>query len=118
MPLLARLIGSLAGGLASFFALFWSYHVALKLASYTTWITVLVAFLAAVLVCINSMFAGVASAAAAIGGGEGGWVSMFWVGLGMFIPANSGAVISCYASVWIATSLYKIKKQGIHTYGA
>jgi len=115
MPLLAKLLGSLVAALASFFSIFWSYHVALKLAAYTGWLVVLGAFLTSVLICLNAMYGLVASAT---GGGGGGYMAYFWMALGVFIPSNAAAVISCIASVWIASSLYVIKKQGIHTYGA
>lgn len=118
MPLLAKLLGSLAAALASFFSIFWSYHVALKLASYTAWIAVLGSFLTSVLICLNALYGLVVSATGGGGGGEGGYMAYFWMALGVFIPSNAAAVISCIASVWVASSLYKIKKQGIHTYGA
>lgn len=118
MPLLAKLVGSLAAALASFFSIFWTYHVALKLASYTTWLVVLGAFLTSVLICLNALYGLVASATGGGGGVGGGYMAFFWVALGVFIPSNAAAVLSCIASVWIASSLYVIKKQGIHTYGA
>lgn len=118
MPLLAKLIGSLAAALASFFSIFWSYHVALKLAAYTAWLGVLGAFLTSVLICLNALYGLVASATGGGGGGVGGYMAYFWMALGVFIPSNAAAVISCIASVWIASSLYVIKKQGIQNYGS
>jgi hypothetical protein len=113
MPLLASFIGTLAGGLASFFARFVGFGLALKLASYTTWITVFGTFLASVIVCCTSLFNMLSGVG---GGGGGGWVSKFFMALGMFIPGNATAVISCIASVWIATSIFKIQRIGIENF--
>lgn len=112
MPLLAVFIGSIASALASFFARFLSFKVAIQLAAFLTWLGVLTAFVGSVYVCINSLYQVVANT----GGGGAGWVSKFWMGLGMFIPGNAGAVLSCMGSVWIATEVYKIRKAGIHHY--
>lgn len=111
MPLLAVFIGSIASALASFFARFLTFNVAIKLAAFLTWLGVLSAFVASVYVCINSLYQVVSNT-----GGGAGWVSKFWMGLGMFIPGNAGAVLSCMGSVWIATEVYKIRKAGIHNY--
>lgn len=112
MPLLAGLIGSMASGLAGFFATWIGYQAALKLAAYVTWITVAGVFLASVYTCINSLY-GMLSG---MSGGGGGWVKYLWMGLGMFIPQNSTAVLSCVASVWIATSVWRIQKTGIENF--
>jgi len=116
MPLLATLIGSIASALVELFSKFMGFKLALKFASYTTWLAVLAAFLISVYVCLSSLF-GMASGLGS-GGGSGGvsWVRLFWMGLGMFIPPNAGAVMSCIGSVWISTSLYKIQKDGIQNY--
>lgn len=116
MPILATLIGSIASALVELFSKFMGFKLALKFASYTTWLAVLAAFLISVYVCLSSLF-GMASGLGS-GGGTGGvsWVRFFWMGLGMFIPPNAGAVMSCIGSVWISTSLYKIQKDGIQNY--
>lgn len=111
MPLLASFIGSLAAALAGFFARFLSFKVAIQLAAFLTWLTVITAFAFSVHVCLSSLY-GMASA----GGGGAGWVQKLWMGIGMVIPANAGAVLSCLGSVWIATEVYKIRKAGIHNY--
>jgi len=112
MPVLAALIGSMASGLVGVFSSFMSFQLALKFAAYTVWIVVLGTFLASVYVFMSSLYSMVSGAA----GGGSGWSSWFFIGLGMFIPSNAGAVIGCVASVWIASSVYKIQKQGIHNY--
>ena len=122
MPLLATFIGSLSSALVGLFSRFLSFKVALQFASYTTWIAVLSAFLLSVYVCLSSLFGMVGALSSGGGGGGGGgglagsMVSMFFMGVGVFIPANAGAVISCVGSVWIATSVYKIQKHGISNY--
>jgi len=115
MPLLAALIGSIASGLVSIFGTVFSFRLALKFAAYTTWIVVLGAFLASVYVCMTSLYGMVSGFSLSV---SGSWVSWFFIGMGMIIPSNAGAVVGCVASVWISSSVYKIQKQGIHNYGA
>lgn len=114
MPLFAKLFGSVASALASFFALFLEFKTALKLAAYTTWITVFTAFLVSVFICVSSILSMLTSAT----GGGGAWVSMFFMGMGMFIPSNAAAVMSCLGSIWISTSIYSVQKQGIFGFGS
>ena len=109
MPLFATLFGSIAAAFASLFSTFVGYKVALKLAAYTTWIAVFSAFLVSVFVCVSSILAMFSGGAA----GAGGWVSLFFMGVGMFIPANASAVMACLGSIWISTSIYAVQKQGI-----
>lgn len=121
MPLLVTFIGSMTSALVGLFSRFLSFKVALRFASYTTWITILSALLVSVYVCLSSLY-GFVGAFVSGGGGGGGsglagsMVSMFFMGVGVFIPANAGAVMSCIGSVWIATSVYKIQKHGIENY--
>lgn len=110
MPLFATLFGSLATALASLFSLFFGYKTALKLAAYTAWIGILSALLVSVFVCVSALMSGVYAAAAGL---SLGWVARFLMGLGMFIPSNAVTVMSCVASVWIATSIYRVQKDGI-----
>jgi len=112
MPLLAAFIGSLASGLASLLATQMAYTTALKIAAYTTWITVAGIFFAAVLVCLSSLFSMMTGSF----GVGAGWSRMFWMGIGIFIPGNASAVIACIASVWIATSVWRIQRVGIENF--
>lgn len=112
MPIFAQLFATIALGFANLFARWLTFGVSMKLAMYTTWMVTFSAFLATVYVCINSLY----STVSAFGGaGDGGvsWVRLFFVGLGMLIPSNAGAVIACVSAVWIATAVYKVKKQGL-----
>lgn len=115
MPLLASFVGSIAGALVSFFARFMSMQVALRLAAYGAWMVVFGTFLASVYVCISALYAAVR---AMLDGppGDGAWWHYLIMGIGMFIPTNAAAVVGCVSSVWIATSIYKIQKDGIHNY--
>lgn len=115
MPLFAALFGSIATAFVSLFSTFLGYRVALKLAAYTTWITVFTAFLVSVFVCVSSLLAMIAS-----GPGTGGapWASFFLMGLGMFIPSNAASVLACLGSIWISTSIYAVQKQGIFGFGS
>lgn len=115
MPLFAALFGSVATALVQLFSQFVGYRVALKLAAYTTWIAVFTALLISVFVCVSSLLAMVTSTGGTAGGG---WVRYFWVGLGIFIPSNANSVIACVSSVWIATSIYAVQKQGIFGFGS
>ena len=112
MPLLATFIGSIATFLLGVFSRFLGFKVALQLASFLSWLAVLTAFVVAVSACLNSLYGFVA---AGVAGGPG-WLARFAMGLGMFIPANAGAVVSCMGSVWIGAQVYNIRKVGIHNY--
>ena len=112
MPLLARFIGTIATFFAEIFAKFLGYKAALALASFTAWLSVLMAFITAVSVCLNALYGSIQAGISA----AGPWAGKAVMGLGMFIPANAGAVLSCMASVWIGCAVYKIRKTGIHNY--
>lgn len=117
MPLLATFIGSIATSLVTFFAQFMSYRLALKLAAYVTWAGIASAFVASTYICVSSLYLA-ASSLFSGGGGGGGWMSYFGMAVGMFIPGNAGAVMSCIGSVWIATSVYKFQKDAIIHFGS
>lgn len=114
MPVFAALLGSLFSGLVSSLAQFMSFQLALKFAAYTVWIALTAAFVTGVAVCLSSLL-GMLSGG---GGGGGSWVSWFWIGLGMFIPSNAAAVVSCVGSIWIGTSVYKLQKQAVEKFAA
>lgn len=114
MPIFATLVGSIASALVGLFARFLSFKLALRLASYTTWLGIYVALLGTVYVCLSSLYAFTSSVGAT---GGVSWMSYLWVGLGMFIPANAGAVMSCVASIWIATGIYSFQKNAVTHFG-
>ena len=121
MPLLAAFIGNLAVGLVAIFSKFMALDLALKFASYLAWMTVFAIFVGSVTACVfalsNTIQAGFAWAQGwSLGSATSAIVSGFGTGLGMFIPANATAVITCVSSVWIACQIYKIQKTGIHNY--
>jgi len=116
MPLFATLVGSLATAFASLFSTFMGFKVALKLAAYTAWLLIFTTFLASVYVCVSALYAGMGALIS--GGGGTGWVAYFFMGVGMFIPANAGAVVACVGSVWIATGIYKFQKDAVLNFGS
>lgn len=113
MPLLATFIGWLASGLATFLATQMAYTTAFKVAAYVAWIAVAGVFLASVLICCSALYNMLSGMS---GGGGGGWTRYLWMGLGMFIPQNAGSVMACVASVWIATSVWKVQRIGIENF--
>jgi hypothetical protein len=115
MPIFAKLVGAIATGLVAVLGRFMLYSQALKYAAYGAWIVVMGTFLGTVYVCTNSLYTSAVGMIAS-SGVNGGFVSAFFMGLGMFIPANAGAVLACVSSVWIATNIYKVQKQGIFNF--
>lgn len=111
MPIFSQLFATIALSFANLFARWFAFGAAMRAAMYTTWMVTFSAFMTAVYVCINSLYSMVMGFSGS--GGGASWASMFFVGLGMFVPSNAGAVIACVSSVWIATAIYKIKKQGL-----
>lgn len=117
MPLLATLMASLAGGLASLLSLVMGYRLALKLAAYTAWITVTVAFLATTFICVQSLWS-MAAGYFAGGGGMHTLSGAIAIGLGVIVPSNASTVLACCSSVWIATQIYRLQKQGLIHFGS
>jgi len=115
MPLFAKLVGAIATGLVAVLGRFMLYSQALKYAAYLTWITVMGTFLGTVYICTSSLYNSAVGMISSSGVG-GGFTSAFFMGLGMFIPANAGSVLACVSSVWIATNIYKVQKQGIFNF--
>jgi hypothetical protein len=115
MPLFAGLLLSLCNALASVFIRFMSIEAAVKLAAYVSWIGLLAALLSSVYVCLSSLY-GFASALFSGVGGSSGFLKMFFMGLGLFIPANAGAVMSCVASVWLATNIFRVQSFAIRNF--
>lgn len=115
MPLFATLLGSLFTSLVGFFAKYLSVQAALRLAAYTSWVALLGALLVSVYVCLSSLLGYVSTMhTSAVNSGQ--WWSYFIMGVGMFIPSNAGAVMSCIASVWLAMNIYKVQKEGLANY--
>ena len=102
----------------AFWARFMGVQAAIKFSAYTTMLTIFLAFLGTVYVCINSLYTMAASAVGTTTGSGSGfaWVSMFWMGLGIFIPANAGAVMACIASVWIGCGIYQFQRDSVRIF--
>lgn len=115
MPLFATFLLSICNGLATLFARFMGIEAAVKLAAYVAWIALVAALLTSVYVCLSSLY-GMALGLFGGGGAGTGWVSMFFMGLGIFIPSNAGAVMACVASVWLATNIYRVQSFAIKSF--
>lgn len=117
MPIFAALLLGICNALVAFFVRFMGIEAAVKLAAYVAWIALLAALLTTVFICLNSLYGGIS---AMVGGGSGGdpfsMVSMFLMGVGMFIPSNAGAVLSCIGAVWLATNIYRVQSFAIKSF--
>lgn len=116
MPLFAVLFGSVMNAIVSFLVRFMSIQAAVKFSAYTTLLGIFIAFLATVYICLNSLYTMASSAVGSGTGGGASWVGMFWMGLGIFIPANAGAVMTCIASVWIACGIYQFQRDSVRIF--
>jgi hypothetical protein len=114
MPIFAGLLITLANFFASVFSRFLGIEAAIKLAAYLAWMALLGAMLLSVFVCLTSLY-NMASGLFG-GGGGGGFLGWFFMGLGIFIPANAGGVMSCVAGVWLATNIYRVQSFAIKTF--
>ena len=104
MPLLAAFIAACINGLVAVFGTIMAAEQAMTWARRAFIISLTVAFMAAVKVCLSSLLAWVSTV---------GLPSRFLQGLGMFIPSNAVAVMSCIASVWLACVIYRVKVDGL-----
>jgi len=111
MPVFATMVAGLGSAFVSLFSKFMGIQAALKLASYAAYLAIIAAFTASVYVCIGGLLSYVSSFSPS--GGGGNWVSYFMMGLGMFIPANAGGVLSCIGSVWLACNVYRLQHVGV-----
>lgn len=109
MPLFATLVSGLFNGLITFFGSFLAYDLAIKAARRTVIIGLMVAFFAAVGTSMSLLLQAVAS----MGGGGGDLWEWFLMAVGMFIPHNAVAVLSCVSSVWVACVAYRLKMDGL-----
>lgn len=116
MPLFATFLLSISNALAALFARFMGIEAAIKLAAYVAWIGLLAALLTSLYICLSSLYSmasGLFSGLSVVGSG---WVGMFFMGLGIFIPSNAGAVMACVASVWLSTNIYRVQSFAIKSF--
>ncbi len=117
MPLLASFIGGLASFFAGLLAQFMSFRLAIKYASFLAWATVIVGYATAVSVCLATLRGLLLGALGAFGAPSAdNWMGFFSMGIGMVVPSAAPAIIACVASVWIATQVFKIQRQGIENF--
>jgi len=100
MPLLASLIASLFGGIASLIALLWAKKLAvgtLAIAGFALALTALmVVFNTAVTPLVQAMFS-----------------TQYGQFLGLAFPPIAGSCMTSIAATWAACALYKLKMQSI-----
>ena len=113
MPLFATMVSGLFNGLLAFFSSFLSYQLAIAAARRTMIVGLMVAFFSAVTTCVNLLLTAVSNFFTGGGGGGGSLLEWFVMAVGMFIPSNAGAVLSCLASVWVACVAYRLKMDGL-----
>lgn len=111
MPLFASLVLGMGNAFVTLFSKFLGIHAALRLASYLTFIAVTAAFVASVYVCVGGILTYLSSFTLGTGS-SGNWVGYFMMGLGMFIPANAGGVLTCIGSVWLGCNIYRLQAIG------
>lgn len=114
MPLLGQLIQGLVFWLGGFLAKFMTEKVAVGVASFLAYMAMVTAFTASVHVCLASLQGLVQSSS----GGGGSLVRFFFMGVGMFIPSNAGAILSCIGSVWVGTTVFVMRKNGFLHFGS
>lgn len=100
MPLLAALLSSLMGGIASIFALFWAKKISVTVVAVLAFAAALVALMAT----FNLLVAPLVQ-------------QMFTSSLGQFIglafPPIAGTCLASMGTCWGACALYKLKIQSI-----
>ena len=104
MPLLAGVVSAAINGLIAFFGYFFAANEAIAWARRTFIISLGIAWLAAIKVCMSALLSMISLS---------GLPDRFLMGLGMFIPANAAAVVACIGSVWLACVIYRLKVDGL-----
>ena len=74
----------------------------------------IVALSAAFMVTVGACFSALLSVVSSGAGAAGPLAGRFMQGVGMLIPSNAVAVMSCVASVWLTCVVYKLKLQALH----
>lgn len=115
MPIFATFLLSISNALATFFARFIAIEAAVKLAAYVAWIALLAALLTSLYVCLSNLYTMASGLFGGVSVGQG-WTSFFFVGLGIFVPSNAGAVMACVASVWLSTNIYRVQSFAIKNF--
>lgn len=115
MPLLATFLGWAVVALANFFGRWMLAQTAMKIAGYVVFLGLVTAFTVAVSGCLATLSGYLTGGGG--GGGGAGWLRYFWMGVGIFIPANAGGIMSCMASVWVACQVFKMQKIGVLYWG-
>jgi len=108
MPLLGTLLVVIFEKLTAFLAFFGLQALAAVAIRRGLIVALTVGFVAAVSSCLSFLLGAVSSL-----GGAGSLPGSFLMGLGMFVPSNAVAVMSCLAAVWLACFMYRLKLAGL-----
>ena len=100
MPLLAGLISSLFGGIASFLALFWAKKISVSVLGVAAFAAALVALLAV----FNALVAPLVAAM---------FSTQYGSFIGLAFPPIAGTCLASLGACWSACALYKLKMQSI-----
>ncbi|SFQ45802.1 hypothetical protein SAMN05216567_116149 [Variovorax sp. OK605] len=117
MPLLATFLGWAVVALANFFGRWMLAQTAMRIAGYVVFLSLVTGFTLAVSGCLTLLSGYLTGGSGGGSGGESNWSRYFWIGLGIFIPANAGGIMSCLASVWVACQVFKMQKIGVLYWG-
>lgn len=104
MPVLAKLLSWMYERLTKLLARFMGVDIARSAARRAIVLALFAAFYAAIGTCISFLLSTVSGAVA-----SGNLPAKFVMGVGMFIPSNAVAVLSCVGAVYLATILMRIK---------
>lgn len=104
MPIFAALVAACINGLTSFFGLAMAAQNAIAWARRTFILALMVGFTTAVSSCLTFLLGALSGASLP---------TRFLQGLGMFIPSNAVAIMSCLASVWLACVVVRLKLDGL-----
>ena len=100
MPILAGLITSLFGGIASLFALWWGKKIAVTVIAVAAFATALVALMATFNMLVSPLIAVMFS-------------STYGQFIGLAFPPMAGTCLAALGACWSACALYKLKIQAI-----
>lgn len=104
MPVFAALVAACINGLTSFYGLMLAAQQAITWARRTFIIALLLAFCLAVKTCVQLLLSAISFS---------GLPVRVLQGVGMFVPSNAVAVMSCLAGVWLACVIVRLKLDGL-----
>lgn len=100
MPILAGLITSLFGGIASLFAIWWGKKIAVTIVAVAAIATALVALMATFNLLVTPLIAAMFS-------------TTYGQFIGLAFPPMAGSCLASLGTCWGACALYKLKVQSV-----